>query len=169
MHTQKKTIPLRRIPLCRDMAIGVWRSWLAFLVWDQAVLRSSRSTPTEKWPSGHFSVFRGPCPLIRFAHTSFRSLPPRPLRLSVFAVANTRPGRTADAVFSGHFSVFRGPCPLIRFALTPFRSLPPRPQDAPESPVRLSCISSASSPAGNGPRTGRCSDTTPYCAAGNIF
>lgn len=27
--------------------IGVWRSWLAHLVWDQRVLCSSHSTPTE--------------------------------------------------------------------------------------------------------------------------
>ncbi len=27
---------------------GVWRSWLAHLVWDQRVLCSSHSTPTEK-------------------------------------------------------------------------------------------------------------------------
>mgnify|MGYP004442696151 CR=1 FL=1 len=28
--------------------IGMWRSWLAHLVWDQGVLRSSRSIPTKK-------------------------------------------------------------------------------------------------------------------------
>ncbi len=28
--------------------IGVWRSWLAHLVWDQRVLCSSHSTPTKK-------------------------------------------------------------------------------------------------------------------------
>ena len=30
-----------------ERGIGVWRSWLAHLVWDQVVLRSSRSTPTK--------------------------------------------------------------------------------------------------------------------------
>lgn len=28
--------------------IGMWRSWLAHLLWEQRVLRSSRSIPTEK-------------------------------------------------------------------------------------------------------------------------
>ena len=28
--------------------IGVWRSWLAHLVWDQRVLCSSHSTPTKR-------------------------------------------------------------------------------------------------------------------------
>ena len=28
--------------------LGVWRSWLAHLVWDQRVLCSSHSTPTFK-------------------------------------------------------------------------------------------------------------------------
>ena len=29
-------------------AFGMWRSWLAHLLWEQGVLRSSRSIPTKK-------------------------------------------------------------------------------------------------------------------------
>ncbi len=28
-------------------AFGMWRSWLAHLLWEQGVLRSSRSIPTK--------------------------------------------------------------------------------------------------------------------------
>ena len=36
------------VPNERETIIGVWRSWLAHLVWDQRVLCSSHSTPTSK-------------------------------------------------------------------------------------------------------------------------
>lgn len=46
-------IPFEEISCTRDLKrkseglfIGVWRSWLAHLVWDQRVLCSSHSTPT---------------------------------------------------------------------------------------------------------------------------
>ena len=43
--------------LCSPIqTIGVWRSWLAHLVWDQRVLCSSHSTPTQK-KSNHL-IFR---------------------------------------------------------------------------------------------------------------
>ena len=29
-------------------AFGMWRSWLAHLLWEQGVLRSSRSIPTKR-------------------------------------------------------------------------------------------------------------------------
>ncbi len=32
----------------KEKEFGVWRSWLAHLVWDQRVLCSSHSTPTQK-------------------------------------------------------------------------------------------------------------------------
>ena len=35
------------VPNERETIIGVWRSWLAHLVWDQRVLCSSHSTPTR--------------------------------------------------------------------------------------------------------------------------
>ncbi len=35
------------VPNEREIIIGVWRSWLAHLVWDQRVLCSSHSTPTK--------------------------------------------------------------------------------------------------------------------------
>ena len=48
-------IPFEEISCTRDLKrkseglfIGVWRSWLAHLVWDQRVLCSSHSTPTYK-------------------------------------------------------------------------------------------------------------------------
>lgn len=34
------------VPLFMGKEFGVWRSWLAHLVWDQRVLCSSHSTPT---------------------------------------------------------------------------------------------------------------------------
>ena len=39
--------------------LGVWRSWLAHLVWDQRVLCSSHSTPTfkKKKPADYQQVF----------------------------------------------------------------------------------------------------------------
>ena len=37
--------------------LGVWRSWLAHLVWDQRVLCSSHSTPTYK--EGNSLIFSG--------------------------------------------------------------------------------------------------------------
>ena len=36
------------VPNEGNQIIGVWRSWLAHLVWDQRVLCSSHSTPTRK-------------------------------------------------------------------------------------------------------------------------
>ena len=36
------------VPNEGDQIIGVWRSWLAHLVWDQRVLCSSHSTPTKE-------------------------------------------------------------------------------------------------------------------------
>ena len=38
---------------------GVWRSWLAHLVWDQRVLCSSHSTPTKKETFFNVSFFVG--------------------------------------------------------------------------------------------------------------
>ena len=38
---------------------GVWRSWLAHLVWDQRVLCSSHSTPTKKETLKNVSFFVG--------------------------------------------------------------------------------------------------------------
>lgn len=43
--------------------IGVWRSWLAHLVWDQRVLCSSHSTPTvERMIHRESSAFFSPLP-----------------------------------------------------------------------------------------------------------
>ena len=43
-----KIVSIFAIPNERETIIGVWRSWLAHLVWDQRVLCSSHSTPTSK-------------------------------------------------------------------------------------------------------------------------
>ena len=37
---------------------GMWRSWLAYLVWDQGVLRSSRSIPTKEKADGESAFLR---------------------------------------------------------------------------------------------------------------
>lgn len=58
-------IPFEEISCTRDLKrkseglfIGVWRSWLAHLVWDQRVLCSSHSTPTYErlsvWTASFF-------------------------------------------------------------------------------------------------------------------
>lgn len=58
-------IPFEEISCTRDLKrkseglfIGVWRSWLAHLVWDQRVLCSSHSTPTYErlsvWTTSFF-------------------------------------------------------------------------------------------------------------------
>ena len=39
-------ISIFAVPKHKGNIIGVWRSWLAHLVWDQRVLCSSHSTPT---------------------------------------------------------------------------------------------------------------------------
>ena len=59
--------------------IGVWRSWLAHLVWDQRVLCSSHSTPTvERMIHRESSAF-------------FSSLPPGTPNLSTIICLRERP------------------------------------------------------------------------------
>ena len=59
-------IPFEEISCTRDLKrkseglfIGVWRSWLAHLVWDQRVLCSSHSTPTYERLSVWMTSFFG--------------------------------------------------------------------------------------------------------------
>ena len=65
-------IPFEEISCTRDLKrkseglfIGVWRSWLAHLVWDQRVLCSSHSTPTYErlsvWMTSFSYMARSVC------------------------------------------------------------------------------------------------------------
>ena len=49
--------PLYEIKQTFLKVIGVWRSWLAHLLWEQRVLRSSRSTPTKRVIQKYDSFF----------------------------------------------------------------------------------------------------------------
>ena len=69
LRISKKGITLQSFPmrtsccqgrpegLTRRNVIGVWRSWLAHLVWDQRVLCSSHSTPTKEIKVFDFGLF----------------------------------------------------------------------------------------------------------------
>ena len=57
-------IPFEEISCTRDLKrkseglfIGVWRSWLAHLVWDQRVQCSSHCTPTDKRSDRNSAAF----------------------------------------------------------------------------------------------------------------
>ncbi len=97
--------------------LGVWRSWLAHLVWDQRVLCSSHSTPTKERDEQFARLFffggvlECEALLVPFIHPpqllwlGHIPKPLRPFLLFVFLTSlradrNTRTGRSADANFS---------------------------------------------------------------------
>ena len=122
------TVSLRRFSRFTDVCgfpkyrylcacIGVWRSWLAHLLWEQGVPRSSRGIPTEKGLQVQ-SLFRRdnfrfthwgpnpPDPLRRFAPKCENAMsPPDPSQLVLTDTASAGPSDDGLGSFEPMFSV----------------------------------------------------------------